>query len=59
MSLNDYLEMEVGDGTSVRQKKLSEHVRSAAGKMIAVKGFTAYGVAAAAGRVVSAVINYS
>ena len=57
MSLDDYLAMEVGDNTSVRQKKLSEHVRSAAGKMIAVKGFTAYGVAAAAGRVVSAVIN--
>ncbi|MBR1854439.1 MAG: L-lactate dehydrogenase [Lachnospiraceae bacterium] len=57
MSLDDYLAMEVGDETSVQQRKVAEHVRSAAGKMIAVKGYTAYGVAAAAGRVVSAVIN--
>ena len=57
MLLDDYMALDVGYGTSVRQNKLSEHVRSAAGKMIAAKGYTAYGVAAAAGRVVSAVIN--
>ncbi len=57
MSLDDYIALDVGEGTSVKQNKLSEHVRSAAGKMIAAKGYTAYGVAAAAGRVVSAVIN--
>ena len=57
MTLDEYLSMEIGDEASVKHGRMSENVRATAGKIIAAKGYTAYGVAAAAGRVVSALIN--
>lgn len=58
MTLDDYLAMDIGDDeSSLRRDMMSDKVRSTAGKLIAAKGYTAYGVAACAGRVVSALIN--
>ena len=57
MGLDEYLAMETGVDSNVRHNILSDNVRSTAGKIIKAKGYTAYGVAAAAGRVVSAIIN--
>jgi len=57
MDLDEYLSMETGVDTNVKHSILSDNVRTTAGKIIQAKGYTAYGVAAAAGRVVSAMIN--
>ena len=57
MTLDEYFSMELGTDASMKHDKLSASVRQTAGKIITAKGYTAYGVAAAAGRVVSAIIN--
>ncbi|MBR1797001.1 MAG: L-lactate dehydrogenase [Clostridiales bacterium] len=57
MTLDEYLSSDIGEDTEANHSILSEGVRATAGKIIKAKGYTAYGVAAAAGRVVSAVIN--
>lgn len=57
MSLDEYLSMELDEEAEVKHSKLSAMVRQTAGKLISAKGFTAYGVAAAACRVVSAIVN--
>ena len=57
MTLDEYLSMDIGKDSSMKHGILSESVRATAGKIIKAKGYTAYGVAAAAGRVASAIIN--
>ena len=57
MTIDEYLSMDLGENASVEHAKLSQMVRATAGKIIVQKGYTAYGVAAAAGRIVSAIIN--
>ena len=57
MSLDEYLSLELEDEAMIKHNKLSAMVRQTAGKLISAKGFTAYGVAAAACRVVSAIVN--
>ena len=55
MSLNEYLSGDLGENASVSEGKLVQIVRGSAGKLIRGKGSTAYGVAAAARRIVSAI----
>ncbi len=57
MSLDDYFSLDVGEKMSINHSIMSDDVRKTAAKIIAAKGYTAYGVAAAAARVVSAIIN--
>ena len=57
MSLDEYLSMDIGVTSSMKHDLLSESVRATAGNIIKAKGYTAYGVAAAAARVASAIIN--
>lgn len=57
MSLKEYLSLEIEQEATINQDKFSDMVRTTAGKLISAKGFTAYGVAAAACKVVSAIVN--
>lgn len=57
MSLEEYLSNEIGEEISIEREKLSEKVRSTAGKLIKIKGYTAYGVASAAVRLVYEIIH--
>lgn len=55
ISLQDYFEADTGFDTGIRTDKLSGFVRAVGGKIIEAKGYTAYGVAAAAANVVTAI----
>ena len=57
MTLDQYFSTEVGESAKVKHDIMSQNVRETAGKIISAKGYTAYGVAAAARRVVSSIIN--
>ena len=59
MPLKDYFALEVGNETALQEEKLAELVRDAGGKIIKAKGYTAYGVAAAAAKVTEGIINNS
>ncbi len=59
MGLDEYLSNEIGGDVSFRQEKIAALVRSTAGRLIASKGFTAYGVASAAARLIHEIIHDS
>ena len=59
MTIDEYVSCELGESTCVSRSKLSQIMRKAAGKLISEKGFTAYGVASAACRIVSAIVSDS
>ena len=54
-----YLSFSLEDEAHIRRQTMADMVRGSAGKIIRAKGSTAYGVAAAAGRLVQAVIHDS
>lgn len=57
MPLNDYFAFETGSDMGISKDKLSSFVRAVGGKIIGAKGYTAYGVAAAAAKIVSGIAN--
>lgn len=59
MSIDEYLASEVGGEASVNKEQFSEKVHTSAYKLLKAKGFSAYGAAAAATYLVSAIANDS
>lgn len=59
MSLDDFLELSGEDSIKLDREKLHDMMAKAGGKLIKGKGYTAYGVAAAVCRIVSAIVNDS
>lgn len=55
--VDDFLSSTLKDRAHIRQQAMAGMVRGSAGKIIRAKGSTAYGVAAAAGRLVQAIIH--
>lgn len=59
LPIDAYLSSVLEDEVHIRRQTMTDMVRSNAGKIIRAKGSTAYGVAAAAGRLVQAIIHDS
>ena len=57
MPLSDYFDIDIESDISIQEDKLSEFVRAVGGKIIEAKGYTAYGVAAAAAKITTAIIE--
>ncbi len=57
LPIDDYLSSVLNDEIHIRRQTMADMVRSSAGKIIRAKGSTAYGVAAAAARVVQAIAH--
>ena len=55
--VDSYLSFSLEDEAHIRRQTMAGMVRGSAGKLIRAKGSTAYGVAAAAGRLVQAIIH--
>ena len=55
ISLQDYFAADVGLVSGTRANRLSDFVKTIGGKIIEAKGYTAYGVAAAAASIVAAI----
>lgn len=59
ISLQDYFAADIGMASDTRTDRLSDFVRAIGGKIIEAKGYTAYGVAAAAASIVTAITQDS
>ncbi len=59
MSLKDYFAIDTNSEATVQEERLSDFVRSVGARIIGAKGYTAYGVAAAAAKVTAAIITDS
>jgi len=57
MTLEEYLSGDIGMDIQVKKSIIEDSVRKKAANLVKLKGFTAYGVAAAAGRIVCAIAH--
>lgn len=57
MSIDEYIANEVGDEATINKYQYLDKVRTSAHKLIQAKGFSAYGVAAAACHLVGVIVN--
>lgn len=57
MSVDEYLAFEVGETVNIDKEQYLEKVHTSAYKLIQAKGFSAYGVAAAAAHLVGTIVN--